>query len=171
MPSDIRGESKRNRPATIIVTVIAVMVFISAISSFVKIASVFDNMNTYSGAAWLARQALNNIEKVDLASIEESSAFNAGENAETLKKQKDEFRESIYALNRNQLISSDVNARNIYSVIEIRTEDFADDCDSIVSNLWKMANNESYELIIPDKDILKGRISDLVSYLERKSLE
>jgi hypothetical protein len=77
----------------------------------------------------------------------------------------------VYDLNHNKLITSDVDAHNIYTVIEIRAESLINDCNELVANLAKMADGEAYDLSVPNKETLKGRISDLVSYLEQKSLE
>jgi hypothetical protein len=165
------SENRRNKPATIIITVVALVVVIASIGGLVKIGASLNNMNTYSGAAAQARRALDNLEIIALNDAEVSTNLNARENAEKLRHQVDSFKESVYDLNRNKLASSDLDAHNIYTVIEIRTQDFAKECDDFMNSLEKMASGESYELATPDKSALKARLSELVNYLEKKALE
>jgi hypothetical protein len=165
------AEGKRNKPAVIIITAVAFLVVISAGTTFFKIGSELNDMNTYSGAAVQARQALNSLEKVSFNGIDESTVDTAREAAESLRRQINALEQDTYGLNHNKLISSDVNAHNIYTVIEIRTKDFVAACNSLITNLENMAVSASYELDIPDKEILKNRLGDLTTYLEQRSLE
>ncbi|MCL1929940.1 hypothetical protein FWF93_02280 [Candidatus Saccharibacteria bacterium] len=166
-----KTSDRRNRPTAIVIVAVTAVVVVSAIGSFVKIGSELNRINTYSGAALQARQVLDNLERVGLIDIEQSTELTARENSERLQEQISAFRNSVYDLNHNKLITSDVDAHNIYTVIEIRAESLINDCSELVANLAKMADGEAYDLSVPNKETLKGRISDLVSYLEQKSLE
>lgn len=168
---DDAATSKRNKPASIIIGAVTLVVAISAVVTFLKIGSNLDDMNSYSGAATQARQALNDLEKISMAGLTDVTDTNAKAVADDLAKRTTVFEQDIYGLNHNKMVTSDLNAHGIYTVIEIKLKSFADSVNQLVVNLHKLANRDSYELIIPDKSELKAEISDLVEYLEQKALE
>jgi hypothetical protein len=166
------AETRRNRPATIIIAVVALLVVISAIATFSKIGAELDNMNTYSGAALHARQVLNDIEKISTADLKESTKYNAADNAARLQLQIDALQKDVYDLNHNKLMSSDSKARDMYTAISLSADKFIENGNALIVELQKLANDESsYTINRLDKEDLKNKTNALVSYLEQKAVE